>query len=126
MAAFAVNACAAPEVTAQVIFGGQEVLKQCTEAWQELCDESRCPPFFRPEWIATYLKAFEPGSEVALFTAHCAESLIAVLPMVRKKAWFAGVPVTKLCGAANVHSLRYGMVRSKSAALNKRFQPYGT
>ncbi len=36
--------------------------------------------------------------------------------MVRKKAWYAGVPVTKLCGAANVHSVRYGMVRSKCAA----------
>jgi CelD/BcsL family acetyltransferase involved in cellulose biosynthesis len=69
MAAFAVKALAAPEVTAQVVFGGDEVIKQCAEAWQELCDESRCPPFFRPEWIASYLRAFEPSSEVALFTA---------------------------------------------------------
>jgi CelD/BcsL family acetyltransferase involved in cellulose biosynthesis len=122
MAASAVNAIAAPEITAQVVFGGHEVLMQYTEAWQELCDESRCPPFFRPEWIATYLKAFEPGSEVVLFTAHSAESLIAALPMVRKKTWYAGVPVTKLCGAANVHSVRYGMVRSKSAA-GKRAVP---
>jgi CelD/BcsL family acetyltransferase involved in cellulose biosynthesis len=104
------------EVTAQVIFGGHEIIEQCADAWRELCDESRCPPFFRPEWIATYLRAFEPRSEVALFTAHSGESLIAVLPMVRKKAWYAGVPVTKLCGAANVHSVRYGMVRSKCAA----------
>lgn len=115
MAAFAINV-AGPGITAQAIIGGPEVLEQCSDAWQELCDESRCPPFFRPEWIATYLKAFEPHSEVALFTAHCAESLIAVLPMVRKKTWYAGVPVIKLCGAANVHSVRFGMVRSKSAA----------
>jgi hypothetical protein len=32
MAAFAFNALAAPAITAQVIFGGPEVLKQCTEA----------------------------------------------------------------------------------------------
>ena len=37
------------EVTAQVIFGGHEIIEQCADAWRELCDESRCPPFFRPE-----------------------------------------------------------------------------
>jgi CelD/BcsL family acetyltransferase involved in cellulose biosynthesis len=116
MAASAVAELVATEVTARVIFGGHEIIKQYSGAWQQLCRESRCPPFFRPEWIATYLKAFEPRSEVALFTAHSGEALIAVLPMVRKKAWYAGVPVTKLCGAANVHSIRYGMVRSKSQA----------
>ena len=63
----------------------------------------------------TYLRAFEPRSEVSL-RRDLGESLIAVLPMVRKKAWYAGVPVTNFCGAANVHSVRYGMVHSKCAS----------
>jgi hypothetical protein len=41
---------------------------------------------------------------------------VAVLPMVRKRCWYAGVPVIKLTAAANVHSVRFEILRSACAA----------
>jgi CelD/BcsL family acetyltransferase involved in cellulose biosynthesis len=104
------------EVTAQISTGGLEVLERYREAWESLCAESGCPPFYRPEWIATYLKAFEPDSEVVLLTAHAGEKFVGVLPMVQKKGWYAGVPVNNLCGAGNAHSVRFGLLRCPGKA----------
>jgi Acetyltransferase (GNAT) domain len=42
--------------------------------------------------------------------------LVAVLPLVRKRSWYAGVPVIKLAGAANVHSVRFEIVRKEGIA----------
>ncbi|HSM87307.1 MAG TPA: GNAT family N-acetyltransferase [Candidatus Limnocylindrales bacterium] len=99
-------------VTARIRTGGEEVIHGMADCWRKLCDETGSAPFHRPEWIAAYLRAFEPGSEVVLATASAGERLVAVLPMVRKKCWYAGVPVTMLAGAGNAHSVHFEIVRS--------------
>ncbi len=112
-----VPAIAIPDVTVQVTLGGPEVIQQWSDQWGGLCSECHAPPFYRPEWIATYLQAFAPNNhQIAIFTAHSSGKLVALLPMILKRTWYAGVPVTKLCGAANVHSVRYGMVRTSCPA----------
>jgi CelD/BcsL family acetyltransferase involved in cellulose biosynthesis len=104
------------EVTASVEIGRGEVIDRIADRWQRLCDETRSAPFHRPEWIASYIRAFEPNSEIVLLTASAGERLVAVLPMVRKRCWYAGVPLVKLTGAANVHSVRFDILRSACAA----------
>ena len=116
IAAPIISPFAAADVSVQMSLGGREVIQQWFADWQALCDETRCPPFYRPEWIATYLSVFDSNSAIAIFTAHAYGKLIALLPMVRKSAWYAGVPVAELCGAANVHSVRFDMVRSACPA----------
>jgi CelD/BcsL family acetyltransferase involved in cellulose biosynthesis len=104
------------EVTAEVDIGRDEVIHRLANRWRQLCDETRSAPFHRPEFIASYVRAFEPESEVVVLTATAGDRLVAVLPMLRKKCWFGGIPLMKLTGAANVHSSRFDIVRSADAA----------
>jgi CelD/BcsL family acetyltransferase involved in cellulose biosynthesis len=103
-------------VVAKIEIGGEEVVQRLAGPWEQLCVESGCAPFHRPEWIAAYLRAFEPRSEVVLLTANAGDRLVAVLPLIRKQCWFAGIPLLKLTGTANIHSVRFDMLRSSCPA----------
>ena len=103
-------------VTAKAEIGGLELVEHLAERWEELCEETKSLPFHRPEWIAAYLKAFEPESQVVLMTARAGDKLVAVLPLIRKRAWFAGVPVWKLAGAGNIHSTQFDIVKTSCEA----------
>jgi len=104
------------EVTTRVDVGGLEVIERFAKPWQILCRETQCAPFHRPEWIVAHLRVFEPNAEVVLLTASAGKRLLAVLPLVRKRCWDTGIPVTKLTAAANVHSVRFDILRSPCAA----------
>jgi CelD/BcsL family acetyltransferase involved in cellulose biosynthesis len=110
------NIAVGVEITTEVDIGRDEVIHRLANRWQRLCEETRSAPFHRPEWISAYLRAFEPNSELVLLTANAGEQLVAVLPMIRKRCWYAGVPMTKLVGAANVHSVRFEILRTACAA----------
>lgn len=103
-------------VTAKADIGGLNLLDHLAPKWERLCEETGAPPFYRPEWVAAYLKAFEPESQVILLTATAGDRLVAVLPLTRKRAWFAGVPVCKLAGAANIHSTQFDILRASDDA----------
>ena len=53
-------------VTAKVEVGGPELVRHLADRWERLCEEAGSLPFYRPEWIAAYLKAFETESQVVL------------------------------------------------------------
>ena len=72
-------------------------------------------PFFRPEWIGACLKAFFPTQQVTLLSAWSADRLLAVLPLLKERTWFCGLPVTRLSLVATVHSFRVGIVRRAGA-----------
>jgi len=103
-------------VSANIEIGGEELIHRHAGRWEKLCEETRSAPFHRPEWIAAYLRAFEPKSEIFLLTASAGDRLTAVLPLIRKRCWFAGVPLWKLAGAANIHSVRFDIVQSRCTA----------
>jgi len=103
-------------VTANIEVGGEELVHRHEERWAKLCQETKSAPFHRPEWIATYLRVYEPKSEFVLLTATEGERLVGVLPLIRKRCWFAGVPLRQLAGAANIHSVRFDMLRSSCQA----------
>ena len=63
----------------------------------------------------TYLRV-QPDNQLVVFTVHFGKELVAVLPLVRKQCWYAGIPVVKLAGAANVHSVRFEIVRKQGIA----------
>ena len=92
-------------------------LQPLAAEWTALCSQSAADsPFVRPEWIAAYLRAFEPRSRVLLATGHEGGRLCAVLPLIQEKARFCGLPVRMLRGAGNVHSCRFDLVRSAGPA----------
>lgn len=103
-------------ITARIDVGGHEVISHVFDAWQRLYDKTSCVPFYSPQWITTYVQVFEPHGKVVLLTAWAAGELVAALPLIQKREWFAGVPLRTLSGAANVHSVRFDIVRSDGPA----------
>jgi CelD/BcsL family acetyltransferase involved in cellulose biosynthesis len=100
----------AAELTGRVETGGIEVIERNSEGWQKLCDQTRSAPFYWPDWISTYLRVFEPASEVVLLSVCSGSELLAVLPLVRKRCRYAGVSLIELAGPANVHSVRFDVL----------------
>jgi CelD/BcsL family acetyltransferase involved in cellulose biosynthesis len=91
--------------------GGVEMIDDLAEQWRELCRESsNDEPFFRPEWIGAYMRAFAADETVVLLTARSEGRLLAVLPLLEEQTSFLGLPVIKLRGAANIHSGRFDLV----------------
>jgi CelD/BcsL family acetyltransferase involved in cellulose biosynthesis len=103
----------APQLTASLQVGGEELIHSIADRWRRLCEETGSAPFQRPEWVQTYLRVFEPDNRLVLLTVYSAKELISVLPLVRKRSSYACIPVVKLAGAANVHSVRFEVVRKE-------------
>ena len=67
------------------------------DEWRDLCQEGACDqPFFRPEWIASSIRAFAAARPVVLITVRDGSRLRAVLPLVEEKVWACGLPARKL------------------------------
>jgi CelD/BcsL family acetyltransferase involved in cellulose biosynthesis len=103
-----------PPMRSSTSTGTVEVIDEIAESWRELCRESAYDqPFFRPEWIAAYLKAFERSACLKLFTAHVGSKLRAVLPLLRGVQWIAGIPVRVLRSPSNMYSCRFELVHGQ-------------
>jgi CelD/BcsL family acetyltransferase involved in cellulose biosynthesis len=102
---------AASSVCVNAETGGVEIIESLAEEWRRLCEDGLCDePFYRPEWVAAYIRAFAPQAKVVVVTARVEGELRAILPLIEERALFCGVPVKKLRCAANVHSCRFDMV----------------
>ena len=96
--------------------GGVEVVERLGDEWRDLCAASvDDQPFYRPEWIAAHIKAFAPQAEVVLLTVRFEGKLLFVLPLLRQRSAFRGVPLRKLRGPVNSHSCRFDAVRHASS-----------
>jgi CelD/BcsL family acetyltransferase involved in cellulose biosynthesis len=96
--------------------GGAEIVDELAEEWRGLCDESADDqPFFRPEWIAAYLRSFAPGGKVVLITARLEGRLCLVLPLISERASFNKVPLRRLRAPVDSHCGRFDAVRRLGA-----------
>ncbi|MGZ3697628.1 MAG: hypothetical protein ACXWP5_05900, partial [Bdellovibrionota bacterium] len=84
--------------------GGPEVLGRLHSDWLKLCETGGCnTPFNRPEYFASYVKAFEPQSTLAIVTIRNERELIGVLPLVEvRERWF-GLPMRLLSSPRGNH-----------------------
>jgi CelD/BcsL family acetyltransferase involved in cellulose biosynthesis len=92
--------------------GGMELFDDLAEPWNRLCREANAEPFLSPEWIRCYLQAFEPDAEIIVIAVLCGESMLAVLPLTRKRIWYRGIPLIELKGVANAHSVWFDILRA--------------
>jgi CelD/BcsL family acetyltransferase involved in cellulose biosynthesis len=91
--------------------GGVEIIERLAAEWRTLCaEEHRAQPFFQPEWIAAYVRAFAADKTLMLFTARRQGRLCAVLPLIHERATLHGIPVRKLRSPSNVHSCRFDFI----------------
>jgi CelD/BcsL family acetyltransferase involved in cellulose biosynthesis len=105
------QAVEAAQLTGAVQSGGAEIIDGLAPEWRELCEQGPCDqPFYQPEWIAAYVRAYAPRGEVLLVTARAAGRLVGVLPLVRTVGSYSGLRVRKLMSAGNAHTCRYDLI----------------
>ncbi len=96
---------------AESVQGGVEILEALAPPWRALCDEGRCTdPFYRPEWIAAHLRAFEPGAKLRVVVVREDGRPRLILPLVEERATLRGFPIRRLRAAAGVHSCRFDLI----------------
>ena len=101
------------QITTQVdvLHGGIDLIDDLALEWRSLCELcGDAEPFVRPEFIRSYLIAFEAGCRLMIVTARVEGKLTALLPLIAEKVSFGGLPVRKLRGAAGIHSARFDLV----------------
>jgi CelD/BcsL family acetyltransferase involved in cellulose biosynthesis len=95
----------------ECLTGGVEIIEQLAAEWRKLCEEGPCDePFYRPELIAAFVRAFASEKELLVITARAGGRLRAVLPLIQEQAWFYGVPIRKLRSVTNLHTSRFDLV----------------
>ncbi len=94
-----------------VIRGSVAVIDALAPEWRALCAEgTHNQPFYRPEWIAAYLRAFEPNANVLLLTVRQGGQLRAVLPLIEERLGPFGFGATRLRAPVNEHSNRFDLI----------------
>jgi CelD/BcsL family acetyltransferase involved in cellulose biosynthesis len=98
-------------------WGTRELIDSLAPEWGELCSRGpRDEPFYRPEWVSAYLRAFAPDADLLLVEARTEGRLTAVLPLVETKRGWPGLRIRTLRGAANIHSCRFDIARETGQA----------
>jgi CelD/BcsL family acetyltransferase involved in cellulose biosynthesis len=71
--------------------------------------------FTHPAWIRAYLSAFEPAADLIVITARYQGRLIGVLPLIRERSRFYGMPVRLLRAPTNSHCHVVDVMREDGA-----------
>jgi len=91
--------------------------------WNALVEATRPEPFYRHEFIASFIANFVPAAPLKIVAARDGRgSLEAVLPLVSGRGALCGIPVRELASPTNVHSLRFDLVAEDPAAAEAVFQ----
>ncbi len=101
---------------AKVEHGGPELVEGLGDEWRGLCENGPSnEPFYRPEWVAAYLRTLMPPDRLRLITVRAAGKLVAVLPLEEERVLFSGVPVRKLFGPSD-EDLPFDVMRGAGPA----------
>jgi CelD/BcsL family acetyltransferase involved in cellulose biosynthesis len=98
--------------TVRIDEGGPAIVEELGNEWRELCESGPSnEPFYRPEWIAAYLRTLIPPHRLLLATVRAGGKLTAALPLIEARVIFSGVPMRKLLAPCD-EDLRFDVVRS--------------
>jgi CelD/BcsL family acetyltransferase involved in cellulose biosynthesis len=106
---------APPQQECRIWIGGAGMIPRIAQQWRALCVDSAydCPAVY-PEWFEAYFASFDHEQEPLVATAFRDAQLAAVLPLLRTRIWYCGLPVTLLHPAANYHSPRFEWIAARS------------
>lgn len=94
-----------------VISGSVSVIDSIASEWRALCSEGPGDqPFYRPEWISAYLRAFQPQARVVLIAPRRHGRLLGVLPLIEDQLGIFGMGATRLRAPVNEHSNRLDLI----------------
>ena len=118
----ALNPESLDELSSDIVSGGLEVIDELASEWRALCEVGpQDEPFFRPEWIGAYVRAFAPSSKIVIAMVRMSGRLVALLPLLQEIGTVGGLPARKLRSPGNAHTCRYDLVHA--APLDERVLP---
>jgi CelD/BcsL family acetyltransferase involved in cellulose biosynthesis len=118
----ALNPESLDELSSGIVSGGLEVIDELASEWRALCEAGpQDEPFFRPEWIGAYVRAFAPTSKIVIAMVRISGRLVALLPLLQEIGTVGGFPARKLRSPGNAHTCRYDLVHA--APLDARVLP---
>ena len=66
-------------------------------------------PFFQPYWFSSFAQTFARDASGILVICHQGARIVGVLPLVRQRTFFGGLPARTLHSLSNVHSCRFDL-----------------
>lgn len=84
--------------------------------WNELVAARNDQPFYRHEFIRSWIDNFTPTAKLRVMTMRNERGrLVAVLPLIEQRTVMYGLPVRQLVSAGNDHSNRFDLVAEDDA-----------
>jgi CelD/BcsL family acetyltransferase involved in cellulose biosynthesis len=106
------------EICVTVERGRVELIDSIADEWRALADQSvDDQPFYSPEFISAYIRAFAADAVLVLLTARINGELKAALPLIADRVTQYGfLPARRLRSPSNVHSLRFDLIKAPGEA----------
>src|SRR4051812_20971966 len=78
------------------------------QAWDDLADRVKAPPFMRPGWTKALMSSFGGGGALEIYALSEGDRLLAVLPLRRRRKGLEGV--------TNWHTPAFGILAEDDEA----------
>ncbi len=93
----------------------RDCIAALSDEWLALWDDSSCfQPFCRPEWIDSYLRAFEPNAELLIVAVREQGKLVGLVPLLRDVGLYNGLPVRRIRAVANAYTAEFEILYTGS------------
>jgi CelD/BcsL family acetyltransferase involved in cellulose biosynthesis len=90
--------------------------------WNALVEATSDEPFYRHEFIRSWIDSFVPDARLKILTGHDRTGrLVAALPLVAERGFLYGLPVRRLVSPTNVYSCRFDLIAADRRAAAAAF-----
>jgi CelD/BcsL family acetyltransferase involved in cellulose biosynthesis len=85
--------------------------------WNDLAESTRDEPFYRHEYVRSWIESFAPGAALRILTGRDdRDRLVALLPLIERRSRFLGLHVREWSSPTNVHSFRFDFLARDPAS----------
>ncbi|MEW6737372.1 MAG: GNAT family N-acetyltransferase [Acidobacteriota bacterium] len=103
----------------------QNSLLALEDEWNRLVKATNNEPFYRYEYIHTWLNNFTPAAKLRVLIGRTSTGeLVSLLPLIAEHNSFYGLPVRQLISTANSHSCRFDLIAKDGEAAGQAFFAY--
>jgi CelD/BcsL family acetyltransferase involved in cellulose biosynthesis len=104
------------------IIEDRHALKTLKPEWNDLVERTRNEPFFRCEYIGSWIEHFAPGAPLRLLAARNSHGrLVGLLPLLEERVSYFGVPLRQWSSPTNLHSYRFDLLADDTRAVAGAF-----
>jgi CelD/BcsL family acetyltransferase involved in cellulose biosynthesis len=107
------------------LVGDLHTFARLRQEWNALVERTRNEPFYRHEFIRSWIENFRPEAPLKILIGREAGGrLVAILPLIEERVRIFGVSVRQWTSPTNVHSERFDLVAEDKQAASRAFFAY--